>query len=137
MALYKHTSRDGWVLPASTCIRLSSCCVQFFFPSVEETKWYTVIFNSKQKPMVVTYCILEYICKCQETVCNCTCVIIQCLYYLPLHLSRIGEYRKGSNPSISPSISLHVLVHSSIMVGWIFFILGTMIKYHGLLMYVK
>ena len=30
-----------------------------------------------------------------------------------------------------------VLVHSSMMAGWIFFILGTMIKYHGLLMHVN
>ena len=62
-----------------------------------------------------------------------------------LCLSRNREYRKGSSSSVHPSICqpinlaiwMSILVHSSMMARWIFFILGTMIRYHGPLMHVK
>ena len=54
-------------------------------------------------------------------------------YYSLLCLSGIGDYRNGSHQSIWIS----VLVHSSMMAVWIFFILGTMIRYHWLLTRVK
>ena len=51
--------------------------------------------------------------------------------YSPLHLSGIKEYtcRKWS--------SLSVLMLSSMVAGWIFFILGTNLKYHRPLMQIK
>ena len=36
-----------------------------------------------------------------------------------------------------PSVRVSILMHSSMMAGWIFFILGTVIRYHGLLIHVK
>ena len=60
------------------------------------------------------------------------------VYY---RISGIGEYRKESSPSSRPpihsSICLTILAHSSMMTGWIFFILGTIIRYLGPPMHVK
>ena len=54
-------------------------------------------------------------------------------YYSPLRLSGIGEYRNRS----SLSVCMFLLAHSSMMAEYIFFTLGTMIRYHGPLMHVK
>ena len=43
----------------------------------------------------------------------------------------------GKVQSICQSVCQSVLAHSSMMSGYIFFVLGTMIRYHGTLMHVK
>ena len=81
--------------------------------------------------MFVAYCILEYFCKCDfqrsayissllksSKKKVTTCVIIQCLYYFPLCLSRIREYRKGSSQSVHLSVYHRAFLHD----GWMDFL---------------
>ena len=54
--------------------------------------------------------------------------------------SRIGEYwnrpslsvHQCIHQSIQPAICLSILIHSSTLTRWLFFIFGTMLRYHGL-----
>ena len=73
------------------------------------------------------------LCACLH--CVCICIYVCAHTHMHTHtLAHYAEYRKGF--SLSSDLSVHP-VHSSMVAGWIFFILGTIIRYHELLMHVK
>ena len=54
-----------------------------------------------------------------------------------LVIPRSTESGNIGNGPVCQSVCQFVLVHSSMIAAWIFFTLGTMVRYHGLLMHVK